>query len=174
MKFSDARPTQANPRTVSSASTKPPAAGSAVSAAEVLAAVAAADDYDSDSSDVSDTEVAAMRSIIRRHGADWREKPEIEPEDLLAEEKETIKIRARQEQGELPPDEDSSVNKPRVIDGLLIQHASRKLPHEVHRKILDIFQVIILEPYYYPPECQVRNNWCLMRRLAKEVGVGGV
>lgn len=166
VKFSDARPTQASPRIIVSASTKPPAAGSAVSAAEVMAAMAAADGYDSDSSDVSDTEVAAMRSIIRQHGADWREKPEIEPEDLLAEEKETIKIRALQERGQLPRDEDPTVNKPRVIAGKMIQNASRKLPREVHRKILDIFQVIILEPYYYPPECKVRNNWCSMRRLA--------
>lgn len=154
MKFSDAPPALAHPPII--------AARMYISAAPVATTggSAAGGGYGSDSSDVSDTEVAAMRSIIKRHGADWRELPDINPEDLLAEEKETIKIKALQERGELPPVEDARVNKPRDIGGIMIHQASRKLPHEVHRKILDIFQVMILEPYYYPEPTQVKTFAC--------------
>lgn len=118
-------------------------------------AVAAGED--GDSSDVSDTEVAALRSIVRQHGSGWRELEGIEPDDLLAEEIENIKVRAMQERGEMPPDEDSRL-KPREIGSLMIRGASLKLPPEVHRMMLDIFQITILEPDYYPPMNQVGGS----------------
>lgn len=113
-------------------------------------------EYDSESS-MTDTDVTALRSMVAQHGMDWREKIGFEAHEALAEEKETIKVRKKQALGELPPDEDPKL-KARQIMSVMIRTASLKLPHEVHRKILDIFQVMILEPYYYPPIDEVRTG----------------
>lgn len=49
----------------------------------------------------------------------------------------------------------------REIYGMMIQEASVKLPRDVHRAILDLFQVIILEPNHYPPSFELAVSMCV-------------
>ena len=73
----------------------------------------------------------------------------VEAEERLGLEMDDIRVRVGQEAGELPPTEDQA-KKPREIVSMLIPKASRKLPRDVYRQVLESFQIMILEPYYYP------------------------
>lgn len=115
------------------------------------------DDSDSDWSVVSDTEVLGIRSLRQKHGEDWRSVLGVEAGERLSLEMEAIKVENGQLSGSLPPSEDPG-RKARSILSVMIAKASRKLPRAVHRQILDTFQVLILEPYHYPPVCKVKNK----------------
>lgn len=123
--------------------------GRGVAMADAVGGDAAGDRSDSPWSEVSDTEIGAMRSLMEIHGTDWRRVLGVESEEKLKMEMEEIRIRVGQEAGELPPTEDQA-KMPRIVVSVMIPKASRKLPRDVHRKLLDSFQVMILEPLYYP------------------------
>lgn len=115
------------------------------------------DDSDSDWSVVSDTEVLGIRSLRQQHGEDWRSVLGVEADERLSLEIEAIKAKNDQLSGSLPPSEDPG-KKARPMLSVMIAKASRKLPRAVHRQILDTFQVLILEPYHYPPVCKVKTK----------------
>lgn len=100
-------------------------------------------------SDVSDTEIGALRSLKEIHGEDWRRVLGVEAEERLGLEMDEIRVRVGQEAGELPPTEDQA-KKPREIVSMLVPKASRKLPRDVYRQVLESFQILILEPFHYP------------------------
>lgn len=120
------------------------------------------DDSDSDWSVVSDTEVLGIRSLREKHGEDWRSVLGVEADERLSLEIEAIKVINDQLSGSLPPSEDPG-KKARPMLSVMIAKASRKLPRAVHRQILDTFQVLILEPYHYPPACKVKNTGRVLR-----------
>lgn len=68
-----------------------------------------------------------------------------------------------QEVEKLMPTGSSTSTRARDIRSLMIHKASVKLPRDVHRAILDLFQVTILEPDYYPPDAELEVSACLCR-----------
>lgn len=115
------------------------------------------EDSHSEWSDVSDSEVKGIRNLRKRHGDDWRGVLGVEADERLGLEVVAVKVENNQLSGVLPPSEDPA-KRPRQIMSVMITKASRKLPRAVHRQILDTFQVVILEPYYYPLNCKVRER----------------
>lgn len=57
----------------------------------------------------------------------------------------------------------STSTRTRDICSLMIHKASVKLPRDVHRAILDMYQVTILEPHYYPPDAELEVSACVSR-----------
>lgn len=110
---------------------------------------------DSPWSDISATTCQGYRNIKEKYGEDWREVLGVEAEERLEEEREAVRIREAQESGALPSSEGPSKG-PRPIGSLRIPKASLKLPREVYRQVLDSFQVLILEPHFYPAVSDVR------------------
>lgn len=125
------------------------------------------DESESDWSVVSDTEVRGIRSLMQKHGEDWRSVLGVEADERLDMEIEAIKVQNDQLSGALPPSEDPA-KKARSILSVMIAKASRKLPRAVHRQILDTFQVIILEPYHYPPVCKVTSYFYFLLSFRQE------
>lgn len=68
-----------------------------------------------------------------------------------------------QEVEKLMTTDSSTSTKARDIRSLMIHKASVKLPRDVHRAILDLFQVTILEPDYYPPDAELEVSACVCR-----------
>lgn len=98
---------------------------------------------------------SAEKSLKLRLGDDWRAKEGVQAAEVLEAEVEKFRVLELQQSGELPPSEDPK-KKPRKMGSLLIRKASKKLPRDVHRTVLDLFQVMILEPYHYPPVAELR------------------
>ena len=150
--ISPSRLPTASPR----AAEDPRRAGEAANETETFPGVGEKDGAYSSDSDDSVTFVPALRSVKAKYGDDFYKVFRVEAMERLEEEKEVIRVEEGQRLGTMPPSESPS-KKARDITGVMIPRATRKLPRDVHRKILDMFQVVILEPLYYPPPSEVRR-----------------
>lgn len=118
------------------------------------------DEDDSDSSAESEDSVTfapALQVMKAKYGDNFYRDLGVEANERLKEEQEVIRVREGQRKGTMPPTEDPT-KVAREMVGVMIPGASRKLPRDVHRKILEMFQVIILEPFYYPSRSEVREE----------------
>lgn len=108
-------------------------------------------------SEDSVTFAPALLVMKAKYGDNFYKDLGVEANERLKEEQEVIRVREGQREGTMPPTEDST-KVAREMVGVMIPGASRKLPRDVHRKILEMFQVIILEPFYYPSRSEVRKE----------------
>lgn len=117
------------------------------------------DGDDSDSSAESEDSVTFAPALLvmkAKYGDNFYRDLGVEANERLKDEQEIIRVREGQRKGTMPPTEDPT-KVAREMVGVMIPGASRKLPRDVYRKILEMFQVIILEPFYYPLRSEVRE-----------------